>query len=66
MGTQHVPKDVLDAAHQVLVQVLYHALKVPACQDNHFLGWFSSHSDLREHVLGGGGVKGLVVRNRGS
>ena len=29
-------------------------------------GWFSSHSDLREHVLGGGGVKGLVLRNRGS
>ena len=57
-GTQHVPKDVLDAAHQVLVQVLHHALEVPACQDNHLLGVvLQPLGDLCEHVLGGGGVK---------
>ena len=37
-GDTACPQNVLDAAHQVLVQVLYHALEVPACQDNHFLG----------------------------
>ena len=38
LGTQHALKDVLDAAHQVLMQVLCHALKVPACQNNQPLG----------------------------
>ena len=60
-GTQHVPKDVLDAAHQVLVQVLRHALEVPARQDNHLPGVaLQPLGDLRERVLSGGGEKGLV------
>ena len=60
-GTQHVPKDVLDAAHQVLVQVLRHALEVPARQDNHLPGVaLQPLGDLRERVLGGGGEKGIV------
>ena len=37
-GTQHVPKDVLDAGHQVLMQVLRHALEVPARQDDDLPG----------------------------
>lgn len=36
--TQHVPKDVPDTGNQVLMQVLRHALEVPARQDDHLPG----------------------------
>ena len=58
-GTQHVPENVLDAAPQVLVQVLHHALRVPARQDNPLLGVvLQPLRDLREGVLGGDGGEG--------
>ena len=67
METQHVPKDVPEAAHQVFVQVLHHALGVPARQDNPLLGVvLQPLLDLREGVLGGVEEKGLVVRDRGA
>ena len=67
METQHVPKDVPEAAHQVFVQVLHHALGVPARQDNPLLGVvLQPLRDLHESVLGRVEEKGLVVRDRGA
>jgi hypothetical protein len=37
-GTQQVTKDILDAGGEILMQVIVHALKVPAGQDEHLAG----------------------------
>ena len=65
-GKQHVPREFLDAAHQVLMQVLHHALKVPVCQDNHLQELvLQPRSGLCEGVLGGAGGEGPCSETQG-
>lgn len=60
--TQRVSKNVHDAAHEIVVQLTRHPLKVPAGQDDHLAGVrLQPLSYLSEGVLGAGRATSRVT-----